>query len=126
LLLHHLEPSFRVSPSNSHELSLVTLLNTSLLNLRHSTPYSLFFYPVSTTNQVILRWNIQRGVSIIPKSIQLPRIAENFDILEGFALSDEDMAVVSALGVKNVRYNDPGVFCKGMGGTASEAIPIYA
>lgn len=49
-----------------------------------------------TPAQVILRWQLQLGNSIVPKSVRPARIAENFDLL-GFALSDEDMAAIEAL-----------------------------
>lgn len=45
--------------------------------------------------QVVLRWNTQRGVSILPKSVHLERIEQNFDIWD-FTLTDEEMAAVSA------------------------------
>jgi D-xylose reductase len=40
--------------------------------------------------QVILRWHIQRGVSIIPKSSKVERIVENFSLFD-FELSDEQV-----------------------------------
>jgi diketogulonate reductase-like aldo/keto reductase len=40
--------------------------------------------------QVVLRWNTQRGVVIIPKSVHQSRIIENLDIWD-FELSQEDM-----------------------------------
>eukprot|EP00741_Cyanophora_paradoxa_P000600 tig00000411_g577.t1 len=48
--------------------------------------------------QVVLRWNLQRSphVSVVPKSYRPARIAENLDVF-GFALSEADMAAVSAL-----------------------------
>ena len=46
--------------------------------------------------QVILRWNIQRGVVVIPKSVHKERIEENINIWD-FALNDEDMTAISAL-----------------------------
>ncbi|MGN1038019.1 MAG: aldo/keto reductase [Mailhella sp.] len=49
-----------------------------------------------TAAQVILRWHLQRGVVTIPKTLHKERMAENFDIFD-FALSDEDMAAISAL-----------------------------
>lgn len=45
--------------------------------------------------QVALKWNVQRNVSIIPKSVNAGRIAENLDIWD-FELSEEDMAVIAA------------------------------
>ncbi|SDH48531.1 Aldo/keto reductase [Vibrio xiamenensis] len=46
--------------------------------------------------QVILRWNLQRGVTVIPKSTKPQRIEENFDIW-GFELSAQDMDAINGL-----------------------------
>lgn len=46
--------------------------------------------------QVVLRWNIQRGVVVIPKSVHKERMEENLDIWD-FTLSDEDMNAISLL-----------------------------
>lgn len=46
--------------------------------------------------QVVLRWNVQRGVVIIPKSTHVERMEQNLDVLD-FALTDEEMAKISAL-----------------------------
>ena len=46
--------------------------------------------------QVILRWLIQIGIVVIPKSVRRDRMAENFDIL-GFQLKDEDMESIRTL-----------------------------
>lgn len=46
--------------------------------------------------QVALRWLIQRGVVIIPKSTHIERMRQNLDIFD-FTLSDEDMAAIAAL-----------------------------
>jgi len=72
-----------------------------------------------TAAQVVLRWGVQRGVSIIPKSSKAERIVENFSLFD-FELSDAQMESITALNA-NQRFNDPGVFCVGMGGS----IPIY-
>lgn len=49
-----------------------------------------------TAAQVMLRWNIQRGVIVLPKSVHKERMAENLDIFD-FRLSDEDMNKIAAL-----------------------------
>lgn len=50
--------------------------------------------------QVMLRWNIQRGVVVIPKSTHIERMKENFDVFD-FMLTDEDMNKIAALDTKN-------------------------
>ena len=45
---------------------------------------------------MILRWQLQLGHSIVPKSVRPARITENFDLFD-FALSDADMAAIEAL-----------------------------
>ncbi len=49
-----------------------------------------------TVAQVILRWHIQRGVVVIPKSTHIERMKENFDVFD-FSLTDEEMAVMASL-----------------------------
>lgn len=46
--------------------------------------------------QVVLRWHLQHGVVVIPKSVTPERIEENLDVL-GFALSDDELARIDAL-----------------------------
>lgn len=49
-----------------------------------------------TSAQVMLRWNIQRGVVVLPKSTHIERMEQNFNIFD-FTLSDEDMTAISKL-----------------------------
>ncbi|MGM9635845.1 MAG: aldo/keto reductase [Candidatus Avispirillum sp.] len=49
-----------------------------------------------TTAQVILRWHLQRGVAVIPKSTHAERMKENFNVFD-FELSNEDMDIISSL-----------------------------
>ena len=48
--------------------------------------------------QVALRWNVQRGVVVIPKSVHKERIQENFNIWD-FELSDKDMETISDMDI---------------------------
>ena len=73
-----------------------------------------------TAAQIVLRWGIQRGVSIIPKSSNANRMRENF-ALHDFALNDSEMDNISALNA-NRRFNDPGSFCEAAFGLFN---PIY-
>jgi len=61
-----------------------------------------------TPAQVVLRWGVQRGNAIIPKTSKPERLLENADIFD-FELSASDMTTITALN-KNKRFNDPGVF----------------
>lgn len=70
-----------------------------------------------TPAQVILRWHIQRGIVVIPKSTHIERMAENFDIFD-FELTDDDMSVISSIDKGRSSFfshTDPSMvewFCK--------------
>ncbi len=49
-----------------------------------------------TVGQVILRWNVQRGVVVIPKSVHKERVIENFNIWD-FELTPEEMKEIASL-----------------------------
>lgn len=63
-----------------------------------------------TPAQVVLRWGVQRGTSVIPKTSRAGRLVENLSVFD-FTLSDDEMAAISALN-QNRRFNDPGAFCE--------------
>jgi diketogulonate reductase-like aldo/keto reductase len=54
-----------------------------------------------TVAQIILRWNVQRGVIVIPKSTHKVRIEENFAIWD-FVLTEKQMQQISSLDMGNV------------------------
>lgn len=57
-----------------------------------------------TSAQVSLRWAVQRGLSVIPKSMNEERMGQNLDILS-FSLTEDQMKQINALD-RNHRYND--------------------
>lgn len=64
-----------------------------------------------TSAQVMLRWNIQRGVVVIPKSTHKERMEENFNVFD-FSLSDEDMEKIAQLDTNKslfFSHRDPGM-----------------
>ena len=82
--------------------------------------HSIFTHPVlsaigekygKTAAQVALKWNAQRGVSIIPKSVHKERMEQNIDIWD-FVLSDADMKQIDALDLGHseiIDHNNPEV-----------------
>ena len=49
-----------------------------------------------TPAQVMLRWHIQRGIVVIPKSTHIERMEENFNVFD-FTLSEDDMKQIAEL-----------------------------
>lgn len=58
-----------------------------------------------TVGQVVLRWLVQRGVVVIPKSVRPERMAENLDVFD-FALTDEDLATITAMDLGKSQFFD--------------------
>ena len=65
-----------------------------------------------STTQVMLRWHIQRGVVIIPKSTHFERMVDNFNVFD-FALTDEDMAAICG-GSRTATYKTSGILIDGI------------
>ncbi|WP_203568855.1 aldo/keto reductase [Aestuariimicrobium ganziense] len=69
-----------------------------------------------SVGQVVLRWLVQRGVVVIPKSVRPERMAENIDVFD-FELSDDEMAKIATLdGGKSLFFDhrDPAMV-RGLG-----------
>lgn len=86
------------------ECRLIQLLRTPLLieiAKRHN----------KTVAQVMLRWNVQRGIVVIPKTSHVERMKENIDIFD-FELSDEEMKAIATLDEDRslwLDYDDPHI-----------------
>jgi D-xylose reductase len=63
-----------------------------------------------TPAQIALRWGIQRGTAVIPKTSQPARLVENLNLFD-FHLTDQEINQISGLDTHR-RFNDPGVFCE--------------
>lgn len=62
-----------------------------------------------TAAQVALKWNAQRGVSIIPKSVHVDRMEQNINIWD-FELTDEEMEIIAEKDLGHseiVNHDDP-------------------
>ena len=80
--------------------------------------HGIFTHPVLTkigekygkgAGQVALRWNMQRGVVVIPKSTHRERIEQNIDVFD-FSLTDEEMREIAALDIGHseiIDHTDP-------------------
>lgn len=62
-----------------------------------------------TPAQVVLRWHIQRGDIIFPKSVTRSRVEENFELFD-FELSDADMGLIAALNKDHRTGPNPDTF----------------
>ena len=80
--------------------------------------HGIFTHPVLTrigekygkgAGQVALRWNMQRGVVVIPKSTHRERMEQNLDVFD-FTLTDEEMKEIAALDIGHseiIDHTDP-------------------
>jgi 2,5-diketo-D-gluconate reductase A len=65
-----------------------------------------------TPGQVVIRWHIQLGNVVIPKSVTPERIEQNFDVF-GFELSDDEMGAIEKLDAGERTGPDPDTFTGG-------------
>lgn len=79
----------------SHVVSVTDLDSVKAIAAKHG----------ATPAQVVLKWGISRGTSIVPKSSSLARVKENLESVH-VPLTAEDLEVLDKLNV-NMRFNDP-------------------
>lgn len=75
-----------------------------------------------SVGEVCLRFQIQRGVCVVPKSVTPARLKENLEGPFSFELSESQMDAIKNLD-KNRRFNDPAIFARGWG--MPVGYPIY-
>jgi D-xylose reductase len=78
--------------------------------LDHSIVQCIALEKHRSAAQVLLRWGVQRGTSVIPKSSSVARMNENLQLFD-FELTRDEMQSISGLD-RHRRFNDPGVFCE--------------
>ena len=76
--------------------------------LHNSTVSAIAQHHRRSPAQVLLRWGVQRGTSVVVKSSQQKRLVENLSVTD-FELTEDQMAAIAGLN-QNRRFNDPGDF----------------
>ncbi len=81
------------------------------LVLDHPTITEIAEHHARTPAQVVIRWHLQLGLIVIPKSVTPERISENFDVFH-FSLGDEEMGAIEMLDVGERTGPDPDTFIR--------------
>ncbi len=108
------------SPLGAQSYFQLNMAQASEAVMQHQTIRLIAEAHHRTAAQVLLRWGIQRGTAVVPKTSNHDRLKENLAIFD-FELSEQQMASISALN-RNRRFNDPGDFCEAAFNTF---FPIY-
>jgi D-xylose reductase len=108
------------SPLGAQSYFQLNMAETEESVMEHGTVKSIAAAHDRSPAQILLRWGVQRGTSIVPKTSNAGRLKENLAIFD-FELSDEEMRAITGLN-RNRRFNDPGDFCESAFNTF---FPIY-
>ena len=84
------------SPLGSGDITHVRKLASMPAPPSHPVVHEIAEKHGKTTAQVLLRYNVQRGISVIPKSGKPSRQRENLDLFN-FTLTEEDMETIKGL-----------------------------
>ncbi|HEX4306356.1 MAG TPA: aldo/keto reductase [Solirubrobacterales bacterium] len=77
--------------------------------LRDDTLATIAAHHERTVAQVVLRWHLQLGNVVIPKSVTPARVRENFDLFD-FELTEDDLAAIARLDAGHRTGPDPSTF----------------
>ncbi len=108
--LHPLPAAARRCASEHHELGIVTEAWSPLAQgeaLEDPAIAEIAEAHSKTAGQVVIRWHLQLGNVVIPKSVTPERIEENFDVFD-FELSDAEMESIDGLDVGDAHRPRPG------------------
>ena len=98
------------SPLGSLSYVSLDMANSNESILEHSKIKKISEDICKTPAQVVLRWALERGTAIIPKTVKLERLKQNIELYD-FKLTDEQVNIISSLNCDR-RFNDPAIFCK--------------
>ncbi len=82
--------------------------NASLEILGHETILTIAEAHKKTPSQIVLRWTVQRGVTVIPRSKSREHLAENLDIFD-FELTEEEMKAIYAMNRNRYSRGNPHI-----------------
>jgi D-xylose reductase len=108
------------SPLGAQSYFQLGMADTDESLIEHETIRAIADAHGRTPAQVLLRWGVQRGTAVVPKTSRSDRLRENISIFD-FQLDDDQMAKISGLD-RHRRFNDPGDFCEAAFNTF---FPIY-
>lgn len=98
-------------PASFVELNMAHAVNAKVL-FEHPVVTSIAARHERTPAQILLRWAVERGLAIVPKSSQRERVKQNLDLFS-FKLSDKDLAEIRTM-ENGLRLNDPWVYGMGL------------
>lgn len=108
------------SPLGAQSYFQLNMADASESLLEHQLVAQIATAHARTPAQVLLRWGVQRGTAVVPKTSNLERLKENLAVFD-FELDEQEMSNINDLN-RNRRFNDPGDFCESAFNTF---FPIY-
>jgi D-xylose reductase len=98
------------SPLGAQSYFQLNMAEQSESLIEHDVVKSIAASHACSPAQVLLRWGVQRGTSVVPKTSNVDRLTENLAIFD-IELSGDEMTAINGLN-RNRRFNDPGDFCE--------------